>query len=449
MSARSITWLPLTELLTPPDTDPPSRLAAVTCTLEYSTAPVAATPAVSEPRPSTMGTQGDDARAGWLGLRLASLASTRLSISAPIRSTSDCATASEYPGPSSRWAPAAAAISSRTASFMRTRYIASIGPVQSSVAAAGPARAAAADIVLYPESGTHPVIPENPVERDLVGRRALGQPAQHEHAGQAELAPGEPAAVGAADADRPRRDLAAREFLAGLRIDDVRAAGQDRPGAEHCPGPDPGAVHDHAPGADERLVLDHHRDRVRRLEHAAYAHAACQVHVLADLRAGADGRPGVHHRPGVHVGPDVHERRHQHAAGRDVGAPAHDRAGHGADPLQPRGERYPVVIAEVAGLRDRHRQQPECQQDRPPGALVHHDPACARIRPGHPDPAGIDLVDRPDHGGPLGRIVRAQLVAPGPELINGRRKNRPGGRSLRFLGFHADGAYRQPPAGSF
>src|SRR5579875_2900427 len=192
MSARSITWLPLTELLTPPDTDPSSRLAAVTCTLEYSTAPVAATPAVSEPRPSTMGTQGaatpggsearpgkvgtqgHGCRGGWLGLRLASLASTRLSISAPIRSTSDCATASEYPGPSSRWAPAAAAISSRTASFMRTRYIASIGPVQSSVAAAGPARAAAADIVLYPESGTHPVIPENPVERDLVGRRARG-----------------------------------------------------------------------------------------------------------------------------------------------------------------------------------------------------------------------------------------------------------------------------------
>ena len=45
---------------------------------------------------------------------------------------------------------------------------------------------------------------------------------------------------------------------------------------------------------------------LQRLEHAADADAARQVHVLADLRARADGGPGVDHRAFVDVGADVH-----------------------------------------------------------------------------------------------------------------------------------------------
>jgi hypothetical protein len=64
--------------------------------------------------------------------------------------------------------------------------------------------------------------------------------------------------------------------------------------------------------ADEAVVLDDGRVGLQRLEHAADADAAGQVHVLADLRAAAHGGPGVDHRAFVDVGADVHVAGHQH-----------------------------------------------------------------------------------------------------------------------------------------
>ena len=64
--------------------------------------------------------------------------------------------------------------------------------------------------------------------------------------------------------------------------------------------------------------------RLQRLQHAADADAAGQVHVLADLRARADGRPRVDHRAFVDIGADVDERRHQHDVARDEGAAPRD-----------------------------------------------------------------------------------------------------------------------------
>ena len=68
-----------------------------------------------------------------------------------------------------------------------------------------------------------------------------------------------------------------------------------------------------------------------RLEHAADADAAGQVHVLADLGAAADRRPGVDHRAAVHVGADVDVGGHQHDAAGDVGAAPGDGRRHDAD----------------------------------------------------------------------------------------------------------------------
>src|SRR5438477_15209 len=70
-------------------------------------------------------------------------------------------------------------------------------------------------------------------------------------------------------------------------------------------------------GADEAVILDDHRIRLQRLQYAADADAAGEVHVLADLRAGADGGPGVDHAALVDVGPDVDVRGHQHRVFRD------------------------------------------------------------------------------------------------------------------------------------
>ncbi len=69
---------------------------------------------------------------------------------------------------------------------------------------------------------------------------------------------------------------------------------------------------------------------LQRLQHAADADAAGEMHVLADLRAGADGGPGVDHGPGVDIGAEIDEGRHQDDAGRDIGGAADDAAGHGA-----------------------------------------------------------------------------------------------------------------------
>src|SRR5487761_1189153 len=180
-------------------------------------------------------------------------------------------------------------------------------------------------------SAAYSVVTEDLVQGQLVVHAALGQPLEHEHAGHAELPAREFPHPGAADADRPLGRFAARQFLAGLHVDDERALGQDGAGAELGAAPDPGALDHHAARPDARVVFVHYRDRIRRLEHAADAHAARQVDVLAYLRTRSDGGPGVHHRALVHVAADVDERGHEHDPGREVAAPAGDGARHDPD----------------------------------------------------------------------------------------------------------------------
>ena len=83
---------------------------------------------------------------------------------------------------------------------------------------------------------------------------------------------------------------------APLTIDHRRVPRQDDAGAEHRARADAHALDDDAARADERAVLDHDGRGLQRLEHAADADAAGQVHVGADLRARADRRPRVDHR---------------------------------------------------------------------------------------------------------------------------------------------------------
>src|SRR5580693_1061913 len=111
---------------------------------------------------------------------------------------------------------------------------------------------------------------------------ALGEALEHEQARHAERAAGEGPREGSADADRPGGRLAAGQFGAGLGVDDVGGRGEDGARAEHGAPPYPGPADHHAARADHDLVLDYHRHRVRRFEHAADADAARQVDVLAD-----------------------------------------------------------------------------------------------------------------------------------------------------------------------
>src|SRR5215475_9812227 len=121
-------------------------------------------------------------------------------------------------------------------------------------------------LMILPSAGD-PMVAEDLVQREPVVPGPLGQPPEHKHARHAEVAAGERAGPGAADADRPRGRLPPWQLLTGRDVDDVRGRGQHGARAELGTGPHPGAIHHHGPGADERLVLDHHGHRVGRLQH--------------------------------------------------------------------------------------------------------------------------------------------------------------------------------------
>ena len=101
-------------------------------------------------------------------------------------------------------------------------------------------------------------------------------------------------------------------------------------GAITAPGPDVDALDDDRPRADERAVLDDHRPRLSRLEHAADADAAREMDVGADLSARADGRPRVDHRARPDPRADVHVAGHQHDALGEKGAVARHAGRHHA-----------------------------------------------------------------------------------------------------------------------
>ena len=148
-----------------------------------------------------------------------------------------------------------------------------------------------------------------------VGQRLAGQAARHHHR------------IGRHPADMD---------LAGGAVDDLGRGADEDAHREHRAFADDDALDHFGAGADEAIVLDDRRAGLQRLEHAADADAAREVHVLADLGAGADGRPGIDHGALVDIGADVDEARHQHDALADM-APSGGRRRRARRGSRPRG----------------------------------------------------------------------------------------------------------------
>ena len=157
------------------------------------------------------------------------------------------------------------------------------------------------------------VVAQDVVELGLVVALALLEPPEDQRARQTELAAGERPAAGS-----PARRCTTAARRPGSTSSPVSASITGIAGLRITPSPSTHAV------ADARalrrpcsgcpivhVVADDDRRRLRRLEHAADADAAREVHALADLRARPDRRPGVDHRVGADARADVHVARHQ------------------------------------------------------------------------------------------------------------------------------------------
>ena len=234
------------------------------------------------------------------------------------------------------------------------------------------------------------MVTENFVQGGLVVPLALRQPPQHQHARHAELAAGElPGRVPPTHTDQAGASPRGSSSPVCTSITWVVASGS-------CPAPRTAPVPTRAPSTT--MQREPTNASSSTTTGTAFGGSSTppmptppdRWTFLPICAHGADGGPGVHHGAGVDVGPDVHERRHQHRARGHVGPPADDGAGHRADALQVRGQRHPVVVAEVADLGADHRQEPEREQDGPLGPLVHDDLAGVRVRPRHPRRAGVE-----------------------------------------------------------
>src|ERR1017187_9248648 len=116
------------------------------------------------------------------------------------------------------------------------------------------ATARASAVPAASSSGIRAMVAEDLVQGGLVVPAALGQPLEHEHARHAELPAGVLPVPGAANADRPRRDLTAGQLTAGFHIDNMRGLGEDQAGAEDRAAADPGSADHQAAGSDEGIV---------------------------------------------------------------------------------------------------------------------------------------------------------------------------------------------------
>ncbi len=152
----------------------------------------------------------------------------------------------------------------------------------------------------------------------------------------------------------------------------------------------------------KQLILDDGRIGLQRLQHAADADAARQVHVLADLGAGAHRCPSIDHRAAVDIGAEVDERRHQHHPRRDISRVPHDGAGHRPEPcltellLAHAGELGGHLVPPARPARrtrDRgHVIEPEGEQHRFLKPLID-DPFPAFFV-GHPGFAPVEQIER-------------------------------------------------------
>ena len=151
------------------------------------------------------------------------------------------------------------------------------------------------------------------------------------------------------------------------------------------------------------MILDDDRAGLQRLQHAADADAAGDVHVLADLRAGADRGPGVDHGRFVDIGAEIDEGRHQHDVLGDEGRAAHDRTRHGAETgvaefllgiiLELRGHLVPPGRAAGAAADRAHVVETERQQHRLLQPLVDL-PRAVRLRLGDARLALVEQIER-------------------------------------------------------
>ena len=196
-------------------------------------------------------------------------------------------------------------------------------------------------------------------------------------------------------------------------VDDRNRGGEDDLGRDHRALSDDDALDDRRARADERAVLDDHRPRLRRLEHAADADAAGEVHVRADLGARADRRPRVDHRPRADPGADVDEPRHQDDALGEKRSVSGDAGRDDAHP--PLGvvvlHRDLVQEVEAADLHRLDLAQPEVEEDRLLRPVVDDPLAVALLRD-----ARFASVEKRDRG--LDRL-RVELAAL-PDLVDAR-----------------------------
>ena len=203
-------------------------------------------------------------------------------------------------------------------------------------------------------------------------------------------------------------------------------------------------------GADEAVVLDDRRPGLHRLEHAADADAAREVHVPADLRAGADRRPGVDHRALADIGAEVDEGGHQHDARaryRPSGAPrSRHRAEAGGAPVVvgPALELRIDLVPPAAALRAARLRAP-CRCRRKPSStaffahwLTRQAPSGlplgdAQRRPCRAPPASVSIAARsapPVCGVIVSRASQAASMARSSSAWSGHR----GGLSVRSGG---------------
>ena len=238
-------------------------------------------------------------------------------------------------------------------------------------------------------------------------------------------------------------------------VDHRHAGGQDDAGADHRLAADPHAFDDHAARADEGTVLHDHRRGLERLQHAADADAAGQVHVRA--RSARTSRPSPTCPPWCPVRPRRRCSRSSASAPRRATGTRRTAPWRAAPPA-PRTRRSPYFSGSLSwysngpDLDRLHRADAEVQQDRLLGPLVH-DPAAvrgARRRGPHPgrasrspvlDGRGVDVPV-------LGR--EARLDPRGQVRVGSTLRHAPRVRTARSRGSRrrARNPSRSPPSPS-